>query len=259
VRYRLQGKEFQHSITEFNLALGFIDVEFSHTAQYKTAAIDFVDSFEYVSVWRTMSSDPLSYDPSNSKGAYLRKPEWVYLHRLLAFNFSGRKNTANVCTKTELYFIWSMVHRNNINLGFWLASQFHSILTNGKHLSLGFLITHLAINHGLLDLATTDLHIACDMEPLNIACLVKMKVIAMYRGTYQFQTPSVPPLRFRGDLARTQKRPRPANAPSHSSEEAEPDFGSRLAKVERQVSKMEKNLDALLRFWGVSPPCPPSP
>ena len=68
------------------------------------------------------------------------------------------------------------MHNNiKVNLGCWLASQFKSILTKKKcPLILASYITHLAINLYLLDLSNHDLHVACQIEPLDISCLEKV-------------------------------------------------------------------------------------
>ncbi|KAL4368664.1 hypothetical protein GQ457_05G022790 [Hibiscus cannabinus] len=253
VKYKLMGKEFSQSITEFNLALGLVDTTFVTTDNYKSSTVDFVDAFCSSGVWKDMSSDNSHYNPSSSKGATLRRPEWVYMQRFLAFSFSGRKDTANICTKTELYFIWSMLHDNPINLGFWLASQFHSILTNGKSLCLGFVITHLAINLNLITLDDTNLHVACEMEPLNIDSLLKMKVLAKVAGVYTFAQicHPMPSDLFAGLFEKT--------TPPLHNDAIETGSSDPWARIERRLSRMEKNLEALMHHCGVQPPCPSSP
>ncbi|XP_048227305.1 LOW QUALITY PROTEIN: uncharacterized protein LOC125369336 [Ricinus communis] len=154
---------------------GFIDTAFSLTSQYKSSAIDFVDNFDQSKLWKTMSSDPMHYDPSNSKG---------------------------------------------------------------------FLITHLAIHLQLLDLNNTNLHIACKMEPLDIACLLKMHVLVEHNVAYSFQRPSS---HDQGDPPKSRKRSCPASSPRNPEGSSALDFEARLDKMERQISKMERNLDALMK------------
>ncbi|KAL4283662.1 hypothetical protein GQ457_16G016940 [Hibiscus cannabinus] len=247
VKFRLMGKEFSQSITEFNLALGLIDTTFVTTDSYKSSTVDFVDAFCSSRVWNDMSSDNSHYNPSSSKGATLRRPEWVYMQRFLAFSFSGRKDTADICTKTELYFIWSMLHDNPINLGFWLASQFHSILTNGKSLCLGFVITHLAINLNLITLDDPNLHVACEMEPLNIDSLLKMKVLAKVGGVYTFAQirHPLPSNLFAGLFEKTTP---PLHNDANETGSSDP-----WARIERRLSRMEKNLEALMHHCGLLP------
>eukprot|EP00257_Ricinus_communis_P016573 XP_015574781.1 uncharacterized protein LOC107261261 [Ricinus communis] len=119
-----------------------------------------------------------------------------------------------------------------------------------------FLITHLVVRLQLLDLDNTNLHIACKMELMDIACLMKMHMLVEHNGVYSFQKPSP---HGQGDPPRSRKRSCPTSSLRDPKDSIELDFEARLDKMERKISKIERNLDALVKHWGVQPLCPPSP
>ncbi|KAL0404727.1 UNVERIFIED_CONTAM: hypothetical protein Sradi_2113500 [Sesamum radiatum] len=70
----------------------------------------------------------------------------------------------------------------HMNLGAWLVSHFHTVATSSKHLCFGHLITHLAVNLDLLNLTSHDLHLACEEEPLDVACLHRMHIFDRHQA-----------------------------------------------------------------------------
>lgn len=60
-----------------------------------------------------------------------------------------------------------MKEKKRVNLGCWLADQFHHAQGTGRNLILGSLITHLAVFQGL-DLNDHDLHMVCEMKPFEL-------------------------------------------------------------------------------------------
>ncbi|KAL0446217.1 UNVERIFIED_CONTAM: putative mitochondrial protein [Sesamum latifolium] len=73
---------------------------------------------------RQPSPNSRAYDSSKTKDTYIRDLALKYLHRFLAYTFSGRKDSSTALNKTELFFLWSMLTHTRINIGFWVASQF---------------------------------------------------------------------------------------------------------------------------------------
>ena len=59
VRFRLMGREFTQSITEFNLALGFIDIPYSQSEEYMTSSCDYTEPFfsHNTGYWKELSID----------------------------------------------------------------------------------------------------------------------------------------------------------------------------------------------------------
>ncbi|KAH9659131.1 hypothetical protein KPL70_023750 [Citrus sinensis] len=72
IKFRLMGRNFSHSITDFNLALGFIDDDYSTSDEYLGTTCDFSENFEPYGLWRYLSVDHNAYDPSKSKSSFLR-------------------------------------------------------------------------------------------------------------------------------------------------------------------------------------------
>ncbi|KAL0433098.1 UNVERIFIED_CONTAM: hypothetical protein Slati_2644100 [Sesamum latifolium] len=96
------------------------------------------------------------------------------------------RDASGICSKAELYFLWCMVRSIKVNLGFWLATQFQSILNRNRALHLGSYITLLAINLGVFCPDNHNLHVACDSEPLDIACLLRMGLVERNDDSFEF-------------------------------------------------------------------------
>ena len=190
ITFRLMGKDFKLSITDFNVAFGFISPEYAQTDEYLTSFCDFSSDFAPVSLYRQWTATKSAlYHPSQSIDNYLRDPILKYVHRFLSFSFSGRQGRSNLLSKTEFYFLWCMQVGKKVNLGWWLADQFQDVITRNHPLILGFLITQLAVQQGLLNLQDTNLHVACEMLPLDFTCLAGMGLVSKKKGRYHFSLP----------------------------------------------------------------------
>ncbi|KAL0439143.1 UNVERIFIED_CONTAM: hypothetical protein Slati_2397300 [Sesamum latifolium] len=135
IKFRLCGRTFQLSVTDFNLALGFIDSTLAQSEDYLTSACDFSDNFVpqrfYLDITTNVPRNNRVYDSSKTKDSYIEDPALKYLHRFLAYTFLGRKDSSAALNKMKLFFLWSMLTHTRINLGFWVASQFQIIIS--KH------------------------------------------------------------------------------------------------------------------------------
>ena len=98
VKFRLLGVDMSLSINEFNILLGFIDPEAVSSPEYMNSACDYGQPFarDYIDIWREWSIDKFTYNPIKSKSSYLKDLILRYIHKFLAFNFSGRKNASSV-------------------------------------------------------------------------------------------------------------------------------------------------------------------
>ncbi|KAK4394161.1 Retrovirus-related Pol polyprotein from transposon.6, partial [Sesamum angolense] len=134
VKFRLMGKEFSMTLTDFNIALGFTTTDLARTHEYQNSLCDYRDDFNAIKEWKDLAIDPLIYHPSKSKAHNLKNPVLKYVHRFLAFNFSGRRDTSGICSKAELFFLWCMKRGIKVNLGFWLATQIQSSLNRNRAL-----------------------------------------------------------------------------------------------------------------------------
>ena len=88
-----------------------------------------------------------------------------------------------------------------------MAAQFKTVLAKkSKPLILGSYITHLAVQLGVLNLQDHDLHLAFEMELLNMECLEKMGVVeCLPNGFFQFTF--LGPVRAPGTRPLTQAGP----------------------------------------------------
>ncbi|KAK4393987.1 hypothetical protein Sango_1869500 [Sesamum angolense] len=139
----------------------------------------------------------------------------------------------------------SMIHKVHVNLGAWLASQFQTVAKSSKNLCLGHLITHLAVNLGILNLNRHDLHVACEEEPLDVACLHWMHIF------YHHQAPSGIGYADLNPEERLDCRARPPQSDPRE------DTGIRLNNLERFVVWLHHKLDAVLTKLGGPIPPPP--
>ncbi|KAK4389708.1 hypothetical protein Sango_2307800 [Sesamum angolense] len=171
------------TLADFNIALGFTTTDLARTHEYQNSLCDYRDDFNAIKEWKDLAIDPLIYHPSRSKAHNLKNPVLKYVHRFLAFNFSGRKDTSGICSKAELFFLWCMKRGIKVNLGFWLATQIQSSLNRNRALILGSCITLLAIKLGVFDPDCHNLHLACHLEPLDMACLSRMGLVT-YNGNF---------------------------------------------------------------------------
>ena len=102
---------------------------------------------------------------------------WVFseLSILIAYNFSGTNEDSSKLSKTELFFLFCLESRIKINFAAFYGRQLLAMAKKKRrHLCLGSLATLIAMRLKILNLKTTDMHIACEVGLLNIDCLHKM-------------------------------------------------------------------------------------
>ncbi|KAH9779128.1 hypothetical protein KPL71_007608 [Citrus sinensis] len=235
IKFRLMGRNFSHSITDFNLALGFIDDDYSSSDAYLGTTCDCSENFEPYGLWRNLSVDHNAYDSSKLNSSFLRDPVLKCVHQFLAYNF----------------------------LGFWLADQFQSVLKRYRTLFLGPYITLLAINLCVLDPNNNDLHLACKKEILDLSVFERTGVVDFKEGRFQFiePGPTQPPKKLYARSGATSDdefdddTAAPPTIPSTSA----PPLNIQLEKMEHKLNKMEQNLAAYFESVGFTPPFPPSP
>ena len=195
VKFRLMKKEFSFSLTQFNIALGFITEEYSHTDEYLASTCEFSPNFHSFYAYCELSTCK-TYNPKTSKACFLRDAALKYLHRILVYTFSGRHAGSTTVNETELYFLWSMKNGIKVNLGYWLATRFDTVVQKkNKPLILGSLITHLAIKLGVLKPSSSNsfhpipnLHVACEMLPLDLKCLAGMGLLTRHSGVLSIRS-----------------------------------------------------------------------
>lgn len=149
--------------------------------------IFFCDEFDVVVVYVNFYDNPPEmFDPIKFKDLYLCKSCLKYIHRSLAYSFSGRKDAPNILSKAKLYFMWCMPQKKRVNLGFSLASQFLNVISFKRALILGSIITCIAYYVDLIDLDENDLHFSCILSILDLGCLDEMGLLHLEGGIQYF-------------------------------------------------------------------------
>lgn len=100
------------SMIEFNSALGF---------KPKILICDFPYDFDVAVAYSDLCDNPPdAYCLNKSKDLFLHNPCFKYLHRFLAYTFSGRKDASNILTKIVLFF--SLVHGVWAHVQLWILA-----------------------------------------------------------------------------------------------------------------------------------------
>lgn len=106
MKFRLMGESFKLSITRCNLAPGLISEEYAESDEYLQSVCDCLEDFHHpITLYITLTKRPLAfYD--KSKKVELCDHALKYIHRFMAFSFSGRKD--RVLTESDIFL--SMVY-----------------------------------------------------------------------------------------------------------------------------------------------------
>ncbi|KAG8368108.1 hypothetical protein BUALT_Bualt15G0010900 [Buddleja alternifolia] len=141
-----------------------------------------------------------------------------------------------------------MQNKIKVNLRIWLATQFQST-SNKKRLIVGSYITQLTVSLKLFDLSTTNMHIACHMEPLDIDCLHKMGIVTLNHGRATFTSPR-PTLQPKKCKCRDMKES-PRDTTSSTPETS--DMPSFSRHFEDKLNRIESKLDRILTHFHIPP------
>lgn len=159
--------------------MGFITEEMAQSEDFSDYQLNPPRDFLRFTTFKKLTggSDTKLYDPATSKDQLFVDPALIYIHRFLAYSFSGRPDTLAVVTSSELFFLWSMTQGIKVNLGFWLADHLSSAVHRERPLILGSYITNLALNLRVLDPCVFDKYNSRPMLPLDISSLRAMGLI----------------------------------------------------------------------------------
>ncbi|KAK8694265.1 hypothetical protein V6N13_071819 [Hibiscus sabdariffa] len=185
VSFRLLGQLFEQSLANFNYSMGFVtDVtDQSFLTSLREIPVDFDADVAYAVLTHLPNA---RYNAKQTKGWHIHDPTLRYIHRFLAYNYSGRNDSSAVLRKVELYFLWCMHTGLKVNLGFWFARAFERVVRTDRPLILGPYITRLASRLFPLTFNTNEFTLAFAMDPLDARCLDSMGLLA--------GTPSAPHL-----------------------------------------------------------------
>ena len=199
------------------------------------------------------------------------------IHRFLAYNFSGRKDSSSTLAKAEFYFLWCMRNKVQVKFGCWMASQLQSVLhKRHKPLIMGSLITYLPIRLRVLDLDKEHkLTLARELEPLDLHSLERMGVIHKVGDVYQFTSPGegIPQPRVPSTAPEeAQAGPSSSAAPSswdtqfRHLQDSVTDLNARVEHLDGRLAALQvfariqtENQAAFYAHIGFQPPHPPPP
>lgn len=118
VQFCLRGLVCQLSILEFNAALGLYTEEFKEENELHALTLHIY--FSPSKCWHTLAPGAASYNPSYSKASVL-PPSQRYLHAILVYTITGRRESTSVVNTHDAYFLWCMSHGHVIDLAYFIA------------------------------------------------------------------------------------------------------------------------------------------
>ncbi|KAL4284562.1 hypothetical protein GQ457_16G002080 [Hibiscus cannabinus] len=241
VSFWLLGLYFRLSISEFNFFMGFVtDVTDS---SYLNAVLEIPQDFDADLAYESLTGlVGVSYDSRSTKGWKVYEPALRYIHRFLAYSFSGRNDTSSNLNKVELFFLWCMQHGLKVNLGFWFARAFAQVVRNNRPLILGPYITHLASRLFPLTFDANQFTYAFSMDPLDVRCLDSMGLLAGTSDAPFIIPPGIPTLRNE----RVYRRGTPSQPPPE--EHPQPNVNSEMHEVQGRLNSIETNIAEILSY-----------
>ncbi|KAK8511712.1 hypothetical protein V6N12_000756 [Hibiscus sabdariffa] len=198
VSFRLLGQLFVQSLADFNFSIGFVTNVTDQS--FLTSLCEIPADFDANLAYATLTNLPnATYNAKSTKGWHIHDPTLRYIHRFLAYNYSGRNDTSIILSKVEIFFLWCMHSGTKVNLGFWFARAFERVVRTDRPLILGPYITRVASRLFPLTFNTNEFTFAFTMNLLDARCLDSMGLLA--------GTPSAPHLVLLGTTT-----PRDGNA-----------------------------------------------
>ncbi|KAK9030140.1 hypothetical protein V6N11_031571 [Hibiscus sabdariffa] len=118
-----------------------------------------------------------AYNAKNTKGWHIHDPALRYIHRFLAYNYSGRNDTSATLSKVELFFLWFMQSGIKVNLRFWFARAFEPVVRTDRPLILCPYITRLGSRLFPLTFNSNEFNFAFTMDLSDVRCLDSMGLL----------------------------------------------------------------------------------
>ncbi|KAH9716328.1 hypothetical protein KPL71_021425 [Citrus sinensis] len=219
IKFKLMGRNFSQSITDFNLALGFINDDYSSSDAYLRITCDFSENFEPYGLWRNLSFNHNAYDPSKSKSSFLRDP-------VLKYQFQS-------------------------------VLKWYRTLFFGPYITL--LAINLCVldpdNNDLHPACKNDF---LDMSVFERTGVVEFKE-GRFQFTEPGPTQLPKKLYARSGATSNDEFDDETAAPPTIPSASAPPLSIQLEKMEHKLNKMEQNLAAYFKNVGFIPPFPPNP
>ena len=149
-----------------------------------------------------------------------------------------------------------------LNFGFWIVTQLRTVMTTDKKpLIMGSYITQLAINLNVLNILDTNMHVACNVEPIDMDCLYRMGLVVLQEdGCYVFAPPGpAMPVKKRASTRARATAPRASSSRQLTQATLSAETEERLQQLERKINRLKQLTIAVWRHIGPPPPFPPTP
>ena len=134
-------------------------------------------------------------------------------------------------------------------------------MNSHRPLILGSLITQLAVHEQLIDIRDKNLHVACEMMPLDLSCLDMMGLLDKQQGSWCFTELRMAMTQrgkqFRDAAAHDQTTTSSSMPLSTSLIEKIEKTVEKLDHIERKIIRLEYNTATFFQFMQSAPP-PPS-
>lgn len=101
--------------------MGLVDVEYSHTASYSKPYVNLPVYLSPDQVYSHILWGRETYVCGTLKASSLGQPVFCSLYTILSWTLNGIGNIMGVVNLQDLYFLWSMVVRELIQIGHVVA------------------------------------------------------------------------------------------------------------------------------------------
>lgn len=116
IEFTLFGSKRKIAVEDLDISLGMI----SFTDKFEEKYVDMIKIVpvlrkdEWNQFWKSLAKT-ITFKESESKETVLKMNTLRMCHRILAFNFYGKKDNNNNVSQTELYILWDMQNKLRLN------------------------------------------------------------------------------------------------------------------------------------------------
>lgn len=123
IRFRLFTRELRMSIREWSVRLGLytVDQEVEWFERDIGHPKDIKEYDEHAAWAEMVPRGTKAYKPTESMADCIENPVLRLAQVFLGVNLLCQANTFTLLTKAELYFMWCMMKKRKVHLGYWLA------------------------------------------------------------------------------------------------------------------------------------------
>ncbi|PPR84848.1 hypothetical protein GOBAR_AA35863 [Gossypium barbadense] len=163
IHFRLDGLFRLMSVPEFGVSLGL-----------------YTDKFMEEEDMNALPRN-IHISPSFRSKASALLPSLLYLHAILAHTLTGRRESTDVLTTHDAYYLWCMANAYMTDLAYFIAFAIHHQIELHRKgvISIGPYVTHLARHFSLLNTAaqSSALTLIGQMSPQGITTMLHMRMI----------------------------------------------------------------------------------